>query len=215
MKKFLIAIFVVVGFFASLYFWDQKNKREKQHPEIHIQAGKPDNYLLEAMHYEGEHRHTKSAIKIEQAIQAIWKLEKDVDDKSFDRLEETIKKLEMVHRKIIRDSIPYDELLSTLEYALGNLAHVELEVAAKYSASNQTIESRTAIKYAKLHLKNILVLHNPNVMDDSSLLASEIQLLDQIDSLLSQKNLSQAEYSASLDKMIKEVDDILARIEED
>lgn len=204
MKKIIITIIAITGFIALLYFWNQRIREEAQHPEIHSLAGKPDDYLLEAMDYEGEHRHAKSAAKIEQAIGAIWKLEKEVDDESFDRMEQTIQRLEMVHRKIIRDSIPYSELLTALEYSLGNLAHVELEVAVKYSKSNQTSEARAAIKYAQLHLKNILILHNPNVMDQSPLLISEMQLLDELDSLLSRTDLSPMEYSASLDKMIKE-----------
>ncbi len=214
MKKFIIVLIVITGFMASLYYWNQSIRQGEQHPEIHSPAGKPDDYLLEAMDYEGEHRHIKSAAKIEQAIGAIWKLEKDVDDESFDRMEQTIQKLEMVHRRIIRDSIPYSELLTALEYSLGNLAHVELEVAAKYSKSNQTDEARSAIKYAQLHLKNILILNNPNVMEESPLLISEMELLNQLDSLLSRTDLSASEYSASLDKMIKEVDVILSRIDE-
>lgn len=214
MKKLIIGILIFAAFLTALYLWDQSNKRGKQHPEIHSQASKPDNYLLEAMAYEGENRHAKSAVKIEQAIEAIWALEPGVDDESFEHLEIAIRKLENVHRRILRDTIPYDELLTALEFSLGNLAHVELGVAAKYSASNRTMETRTALKYAQLHLKNILVLHNPNVTDESVILNSELKLLEEIDSLLANKELSQTEYSAALDKMLKEVDVILEKIDE-
>ena len=91
---------------------------------------------MEAKDYEEMARHDRSAYSLEQAIQAIWKLEKDVDDESFDRLEHTIHKLEEVHKHILRDSIPSSEMLKAFEYALGNLAHAELEVAEKYSKSN-------------------------------------------------------------------------------
>lgn len=215
MKKFLIGISIFVLFIATLYYWNESNKRGEQHPEINSAAGKPDDYLMEVMEYEGEHRHRKSAIKLEMAIESIWALEQGVDDESFERLELAVKKLENVHRRILRDSIPYDELMTSLEFVLGNLAHVELEVAAKYSASNQTSETRTALKYAQLHLKNILVLHNPNIDDESLILKSELKLLEEIDSLLSNKELSQAQYSEALDKMLKEVDLILEKIDED
>jgi hypothetical protein len=214
MKTAIISIIIFIGFMATLYFWDQKNKQGMQHPEIHSQAGEPDSYLLEAVDFESQHRHAKSAIKIEQAIEAIWQLEKEIDDSSFDRLESTISKLENVHRRIVRDSIPYDELLSTFEYALGNLANVELAVAAKYSASKQSNEARTAIKYAQLHIKNLLVLHGSSLNGKSLLLESEIKVLNEIDQVLADKNLGEEESIASIDKMIKEVDAILDRIEE-
>lgn len=213
MKKFIIITVLLVGFFATLYYWNQYEKSSEQHPAIHSAAGKPDDYLLEVKDYEDKHRHNKSAIKIEQAIQAIWKLEKDVDDDSFERLEQTIAKLEMVHRRILRDSIPYPELILALEYALNNLAHVELEVAANYSASNQSNETKSALKYSQLHIKNALILHNPNVLKDSILLNSEVSLLNQIDSLLNMENFDQPDYTASLDKLITQLDDIILRIE--
>ncbi len=214
MKKILIVLAIFVAFLTTLYIWDQSIKHGVQQPTIHELAVKPDNFLLEALDSEDKHLHKRSAIKIELAIEAIWKLEPDLDAKNFERLEQTIKKLELVHRKIIRDSIPNEELLNVLNYALGNLTYVELEVAAKYTESNQTRETRAAIKYARLHLQNALILHKSSVTDDDDLLASEIELLDEIDSLLNRDNLSQSDYSTSLDKMISDCDKILSRLEE-
>jgi hypothetical protein len=214
MKKLLVGIAILSAFVATLYIWDQSNKQEEQHPTINRQAMEPDNFLLEALDSEGQKRHHKRAIKIEKAIQAIWKLEPDVDSINFERLEQTIKKLEMVHRKILRDSITNDELLMALNLALGNLTHVELAVAAKYSESNQPAETRAAIKYAKLHLKNALILQKAGSTEDSLLYKAEIQLLGQIDKLLSREDLSPTEYSKSIDQMIGDIDKVLSRLED-
>ncbi len=213
-KKYIILIAIVGAFYAILYFWNKEEKSIKQHPTLHDTAADPDDYLLEAKEYEAMHRHDKSAYSIEQAIQSIWRLENDVDDESFERLEETIQKLEAVHRKIVRDSVPSEELLTAFEYALGNLAHAELEVAEKYSKSNQIHEAKLALKYAQLHIKNALVFHNPNVKEDSAQLASETRLVDRMDSLFGQENQSQEEYSSTLDLLIEEVDKIIVRIED-
>ncbi len=214
MKKLLIGIAILIAFVTTLYIWDQSNKQEAQHPTINHQAAEPDNFLLEALDNEEEHRHHKSAIKLENAIQAIWKLESDVDSVNFERLEQTIKKLESAHRKILRDSITNDELLIALKLALGNLTHVELATAAKYSESNQPVETRAAIRYAKLHLKNALILQKSGPTQDSILYRSEIQLLGQIDRLLRHEDLSPTEYSESIDKMIGEIDKVLGRLED-
>lgn len=212
-KKYLIPLLVLCTFYGILYFWNREEKEAELHPTIHSSAGDPDDYLMEAIDYEDMKRHDKSAYSIEQAIQAIWKLEKDVDDKSFDHLEEAIEKLEVVHRRLIRDSIPSTELLKAFEFALGNLAFAELEVAEKYSESNQLSEGRAALRYAQLHIKNALILHSPDIPEDSALLASEVHLLDEMDSLLSQEDLSHEEYTLALDKMLKEVDEIIGDID--
>ncbi|WP_421877626.1 hypothetical protein [Marinoscillum sp.] len=213
-KRYIIIILAIGGFYSMLYFWHQEDLSVEQHPTINSPAAKPDDYLLEAKDYEDEQRHDKSANSIEQAIQAIWKLETDVDDKSFERLEQTIQKLEAVHKRIIRDSIPSAELLKAFEYALSNLARAELEVAQKYSTSDKLDESRSALKYAQLHIKNALMLHNSDRTEDSIQQAIESQLVDEIDNLSNQEDLSQEQYLAALDKLMKEVDHVIAGVDE-
>lgn len=210
-KNILIAVFVIAGFYALLYFWNQDRKSEIQHPTINNAAAKPDDFLIEAKNYEEMARHDKSAYSIEQAIQAIWKLENDVNDESFERLEQTITKLEIVHRKILRDSIPSEELLKSFEYALGNLAHAELEVAEQYFKSNQTEKTKSALRYAQLHIKNALLLHHT----DDSAKQTELHLLKEMDSLFSLKNLSDPANTASLDKILKEVDQLIEQIDQE
>ena len=215
MKKKLVITLVIVGaFYGMLYFWNQEEKEIKKHPTIHAAAAKPDDYLMEAKDFEIKNRHDKSATSIEQAIQAIWKLEKDVDDESFERLEKTVAKLEAVHRRILRDSIPSSELLRSFEYALGNLAYAELEVAEKYSESHQLDKVRSALIYAQLHIKNALIFHQSNSAEDSTELIAEVQLLNELDSLLKQDDVNYSEYSAKLDVLIQEVDQLLGRLEE-
>ncbi|MEQ8471754.1 MAG: hypothetical protein RIC35_11235 [Marinoscillum sp.] len=212
-KKAIIAVVVFVGFYGALYFWNREEQSIENHPTIHSAAAKPDDYLLEAKSFEKKQRHDKSAQSIEQAIQAIWKLEKDVDDESFDRLEQAISRLEVAHRKILRDSISPKELRSVFEYALGNLAHAELEVAEKYSRSNQSSEAHAALVYAQLHIKNALILHNPNDMDDTTEVAYEEELLSRIDDLLNQEDMDQETYTASLDQLRKDLDQFISQIE--
>lgn len=212
-KRYIFAIFILGAFYSLLYFWNKGERENELYPAIHNAAVDPDDYLIEAQKYEALLRHDKSAYSIEKAIQAIWRLEKNMDDESFDRLEKTIERLESVHRHIMRDSVPSDELLKTFEYALGNLAHAELEVAERYAASNQPEVARTALRYAQLHIKNALLFHNPGIQEDSFQLAMEARLFDRMDQLLKQENLSHEEYTASLDELIKEVDLIISQIE--
>ncbi len=204
---------VIAVFYCVLYFWNKEERESKLYPALHNTAIDPDDHLLEASEYEAMHRHDKSAYSIEQAIQSIWRLEKNLDDESFDRLEKTIERLESVHRHILRDSVPSRELLTAFEYALGNLAHAELEVAEKLSASNRPEEAKAALRYAQLHIKNALIFHNPKVKEDSIQLTLEARLFDRMDSLLHRKDLGHDEYTASLDQLLKEVDLIISRIE--
>lgn len=206
-KKILIPLLGLIAFYAVLYVWNKEGNSIKKHPALYSTAVNPDEFLLEAKDYEDKHKHDKSAYSIEQAIRSIWQLEKDTDVKDLDRLELTIDKLEKVHRKILQDSIAPQDFLKSLEFALSNLAVIELELAESYSASNQIDEAHYALRYAQLHIKNALIL------EDSLLLDSEIVLLQHMDGLLNQEDISQPEYALSVTHLIEEVDQIIAAID--
>jgi len=208
-NRYIILLFVIVIFYSFLYFWHKEEMKDKLYPVIHKTAVDPDDYLMEAKEYESMNQHSKSAQSIERAIHAIWRLEANLDDDSFNRLEQTIERLEIIHRKLVRDSVTSDELLTTFEYALGNLAHAELGVAEKYGETNQWKEAKTALRFALVHIKNALIVHHSEVRGDSLQLQLENSLSDEIKHLLAQKDLSDPKYSDSLKGLIRKVDQMV------
>ena len=210
MKKQIIWIIIgVVTLFVIIYFVGRE--QTPNHPTLNSSALMPDEYLKNVDYYEQEDRHSLSAFNLEKAIQSIWKLETDVDDESFAKLEDAIQRLEEVHKSIIRDSIDTRHLRSAFEFALNNLAYAELEVAEMYAETNHLDQADIALKYAKLHIKNAMLFHNPYWDANPSKLAIEKQVFMEIDSLVENKAISPVEYTLALDKMIKEIDEIIEK----
>ncbi|WP_436515590.1 hypothetical protein [Ekhidna sp. To15] len=208
MKKQIIWIFVgVVALFIIIYYVGQE--QEPNHPTLNTSAVMPDEYLRIVDYYEQKDRHSMSAFNLEQAIQSIWKLESDVDDESFEKLENAIKRLEEVHKSILRDSIDSEELRLAFEFTLNNLAHAELEIAEMYAETNQLDKANMALKYARLHVKNAMLFHNPYWDKNPKNLAIEKQVFIEMDSLLENQAVSPVEYTMALDKMIREIDEIV------
>lgn len=208
MKKQIIWIIIgVVTLFMIIYFVGQDQTPEN--PTLNNSAQMPDEYLKSVDYYEQADRHSMSAFNLEKAIQSIWKLEGDVDDESFAKLEDAIQRLEEVHQHILRDSVDIEDLRSAFEYALNNLAHAELEIAEMYAETNHLDQADIALKYAKLHIKNAMLFHNPYWDSSPRKLAIEKQVFMEIDSLMKNESVSPVEYTLALDKMIKEIDEII------
>ena len=208
MKKQIIGIILGASvLFLIIYMVGQGQTPD--HATLSDSAILPDKYLRNVEYYEDRDRHDVSAFNIERAIKSIWKLENDVDDESFERLENSINMLEQVRKHILRDSIDTKQLRSAFEYALNNLAHTELEVAEMYAETNHLDQSGIALKYAKIHIKNAMLFHNPYWDSNDQKLAIEKQVFLEIDSLLNVEAVSPVDYTLALDKMIKEIDEII------
>ncbi len=211
MKKQIILILVaVVVIFTFLYFFNRTPEID-QHPSLTASAQMPDFYLKNVDHYEDEELHEMSAFNLEKAIESIWKLEKDVDEKSFQKLEREVLVLEEIHRRLLEDSIDIDEMRSAFEKTMSSLAHAELEIAEMYAETNHLNQANIALKYARLHIKNAMLFHNHYWKGDSGQLAIEKKVFQEMDSLLNNESASPVEYSMAIDKMIKEIDEILER----
>lgn len=206
-KQIIWIILGIVTLFVIFYFVGQE--QTSKHPTLNSSAQMPDEYLKSVDYYEQEDRHSMSAFNLERAIQSIWKLESDVDDESFVKLENAIEKLEEVHRSILRDSVDAHHLRSAFEFALNNLAHAELEVAEMYAETNHLDQANIALKYAKLHIKNAMLFHNPYWDTNQNKLAIEKHVFEEIDSLIQNKAVSPVEYTLALDKMIEEIDGLI------
>lgn len=210
MKKQTVLIIIgIVGLYTIIYFAGQERKKRADHPTLSSLAAEPDSYLKNVEYYEEQERHNQSAFNLEEAIQSIWKLEKDVDEASFERLQSAIKRLEVAHKSIIRDSADMNDLRSTFEYTLNNLAHAELEISEMYAETNHMREANIALKYAMLHVKNAMLFHHSFWSGDGEQLAIEKQVFNEMDSLMNNNSISPIDYALALDKMIKEVDGII------
>ncbi len=209
-KQVVITIVGILVMFTVIFLYNREPEVE-QHPTLTASAQMPDFYLKNVGHYEEHERHSMSSYNLEKAIASIWKLEKDVDEKSFQKLEEAIKRLEVIHHSILEDSVDAQNMRATFDYTLNNLAHAELEIAEMYAETNQMDKANIAVKYAQIHIKNAMLFHNPFWQADSVQLAIEKQVFDEMDSLIDNQSISPVEYVMELDKLIKEVDQVMKK----
>lgn len=209
MKKLLIIVGAVVVLFIAFYMINNEDETANN-PTLNETAMLPDQYLRNVAFFEENEKHNMSAFSLEKAIESIWNLEADVDEQSFRKLEVAVRRLEKIHRGILMDSLEKEDMKAAFEFSLNNLAHAELEIAEMYAETNQLEMANIALKYAKLHIKNAMLYHDQLWGTDSIQLAIEKQVFEEMDSLLNNKLISNVEYTMSLDKMIKEVDKVIA-----
>ena len=206
-------IWIDAGFiltFVVILYLGGKQQRDARYSTLNADAVMPDEYLLNVAYYEEHERHAKSASNLEQAIQSIWKLEAEVDDESFEKLEAAIQRLEQIHKKIMRGSVDPHELKIAFEYALNNLAYAELKIAEICIETDHLDEANLAIKYGQLHIKNAILFHDDSI-GDTVQLAIEEHVFDEMDSLLKNQIISSVQQTTLVEKMIKEVDVIISR----
>ncbi len=201
-----LVIIITIGF----YLVDRLDG-EYNHPTLNEDARMPDAYLKNVQFYEESDRHEMSAYNLEKAIASIKKIESDVDTKSSKILGDATNKLEQIRKSILLDSINKNDMKATFELSLNSLAHAELEISEMYAEINQIDKAKIALKYAQLHIKNAMLLHNPYWETDSTRLSIEKNVFLEMDSLISNVSYSPIKYSLELDKMIKEVDILLNR----
>lgn len=207
-KQALIILIGVVTLFVIIYLVNSESNTQ-QHPTLNTTAEMPDMYLRNVAYYADADKMEQSAHNLERAIESIWKIEQDVDDASFAQLERAIKDLEMIHHAMLTDSLEGVDMSKTFEYALDNLARAELEVSEMYAETNDMDNANIALKYAQLHIKNAMLFHDEFWNRDTLQLAIEKQVFEEMDSLSKNKAITPVEYVLTIDKMIKEIDQIL------
>ncbi|MEQ9467591.1 MAG: hypothetical protein RLN88_09275 [Ekhidna sp.] len=208
MKKIVYVIIGVITLFLIILL-SQEEKYVEKHPTLNTTAEMPDLYLRNVAYYADADKMKQSAHNLEKAIESIWKIEQDVDDASFAKLERAIKDLEIIHHAMLTDSLEGIDMSQTFEYALDNLARAELEVSEMYAETNNMDNANIALKYAQLHIKNAMLFHDGFWDSDTVQLAIERRVFEEMDSLSKNKSITPVEYVITIDKMIKEIDQIL------
>jgi uncharacterized protein YdcH (DUF465 family) len=186
------------------------NSKNSEHPTLNEAALLPDKYLENVSYYEKLERFDKSAMSLGKAIEAIWKIQLDVDDDSFNHLEEVIRRLEAAHSRISKDSAHMSKLNEDFNYALTNLAKAELEIAEMYAEVHSMKKAKLALKYAQLHIKNAMLYHAPVWQESKQNLAVEENVIIEIDSLITSDVEFVADYVLKIDQVMKEVDQLIA-----
>ncbi|MEQ9405639.1 MAG: hypothetical protein RIM99_18765 [Cyclobacteriaceae bacterium] len=200
--RYLFYILGTVLVFFTLFLFNKDNVVD-QHPSLSVEAERPDIYLRNAAHYAFEHDYDRSLYHLDKAIEAIRKIESDVDLQSVELLDGAISRLQNVREKFIADSTMTGDMYSEFEFSLNALAHAELRVSEMYAETNHREFATMALKHARLHLKNAIWF------GDESFQQVENNVFLEIDSLIQNDALSPVELTSKIDRIIIELDKLL------
>jgi tetratricopeptide (TPR) repeat protein len=179
------------------------------HPSLSSEAQRPDIYFNNVAYYLKEKSFDRSLKHLDKAIASIQKIKNDLNAESKERLDGAIDKLEILRSELMKDSVLTDKMKGTFEYALNTLACAELNISEMYTESDQRKLANIALKHAQLHLKNAMTFKGTDWNDPNEHRKIEMHVFLEVDSLLENQWITQAHYSARLDHILDEMNQLI------
>ena len=164
---------------------------------------KPDIYLDNTKQYAKEHSYERSISQMEDAIEAIRKIEPELDEASQAMLESSIEDMMVVYEELKNDTLVMEDLNQAFSKALNALTIAELRVTEFLLENDQSSEAIIALKYGMYHLKNALRFTEGHKKE------YEAHIYDEIDSLLESRDLDHDAMIERLEFMIAELDSLV------
>ncbi len=193
---------MIVVLFGGLYGYT-KWREETEIALLTEEAVKPDLLLDYSTYNLREHAYEKSLSQLDQAIEAIRNIEADLDDESKRLLELSIVDLEKIRMEMESDSLVREDLDAAFSKALNALTIAELKVSEILISEHHSRDALIALKYGMYHVKNALKY------SDGSKKEYEMHIYEEMDSLLENRSLSEAEMVERLERMIAELDTLV------
>ncbi len=196
--KYILALVVVFGLLYSIrYIIPQKPIPLTGH------AVDPDLHFGNSRKYFKEKDFKRGLDDLIKAISDIRTIERDLDSASTALLEESISDLEIVRRELEHDSLVIEDINTSYSEALNALTEAEIKVTRALLKSEHRDDAMVALKYGMMHLKNTLKY------TEGEKKATEVRIYDEIDDILDNKHLTDAQIEERLDRIILELDSLV------
>ena len=202
MSRGVAYFLMIVVLFGGLYAF-QKYRKETEIALLTEEAVKPDLLLDYTKLYLKEDAYDRSLAQLNKAIDAIRNIEADLDEESKRILEVSIDDLEKVKMEMEMDSLVNEDLNIAFSKALNALTIAELKISEVLIKTDHPRDAIVALKYGMLHVKNALQYSEGKRKE------YEIQIYEEIDSLLDNKSLTEEEMIMRLETMIAELDTLV------
>ncbi len=161
----------------------------------------PDILLSNSKRYFQDDAHERSMKHLIHAIEAIEKIEQEIDDDSKRRVDLAVVDLKNIYAEMSHDTFNITKLNEASVKALNALTYAELKVSEHYVESHELNKARIALGYGMLHIKNALLFAEGRKKE------YEVQLYAEIDSIVENNHLSDDELIEKLEHMIAELDE--------
>lgn len=161
----------------------------------------PDILLSNTKRYFEDDAHERSMNHLIHAIEAIEKIEQEIDDDSKLKVDKAVVELKKIYAEMSHDTFNITKLNEASVKALNALTYAELKVSEHYAESHELNKARVALGYGMLHIKNALLFAEGYKKE------YEVKLYAEIDSIVENKHLSDEELIEKLEHMITELDE--------
>lgn len=162
----------------------------------------PDILLSNSRTYFEQDAYHRSMEHLARAIEAIKRIEQDIDEDSKYKVDMAINGLNDIYRSMSQDTFNIDQLNNASIKALNALTFAELKVTEHFVESHELNKAQVALHYGILHIKNALTFAQGYKKE------YEIKIYKELDSLIENHHLSDEELIKKLEHMIGELDDI-------
>lgn len=198
--KLLGYLSVVIIFFGTLYIIDHFQGHDK--PAIITEdAVEPDLHLSNSKLYFQEHAHERSLQQLRSAIDAIREIEQEIDEESKNKVEKAVQELEVIYDEMSHGNFDMEKFNDASVKALNALTYAELKITEHFVESHDQAKAKLALKYGMLHVKNALMFSQGKKKE------YEIHIYSEIDSLVENQALTDAEVIEKLEAMLQELDE--------
>lgn len=208
---------------ANLEKYQERFARNTYHLEKAISSTNMLKSMLDTLNKEMigdveinlEILHHRSLIHLEEIVKSIKKYEEYPNLKEHDLLEKAIKRLKEIDDEIVGDSLKHEDIYQAFDYAINALAKAELNISESAIKSNQPELAKLALKQAQIHVKCAFLLDYSQKFDDGQHFDMELNVFQELDSLIENESISITEMDARLNKISKELESLMAMAEAD
>lgn len=201
----IIALSIVFILILGVKYSYYEDREQEEHPAVNDIAVRPDDMLKNATHYYRDYGQRMTSIQyINKAIKSMELIEKDMDSTSNSIIEVAIADLKSLVEEFEKKEVDENHMEHAFANALNSLAFAQLRLAESYRDQGLDQDAEAASKYALKHLNAAMYF------SEAAEIKAEKHIVDMIEELKKEENLSDAEVRQRIHTAIVELDDVLA-----
>ncbi|MEQ6166030.1 hypothetical protein AAOE16_02455 [Ekhidna sp. MALMAid0563] len=150
--------------------------------------------------------HHRSIVHLEEIIKSVKSYEEYPNLSERKILEEAIERLEKIDNEILGDSLSSEDVYEAFDFTLNALAKAEVKLSESALKSNQNELAKLSLKQAQIHVKNAFLLDYSNRSNRTKHFDLEVEVFNEIDSLIKSDSISVREMDKRLSKISNELD---------
>ena len=159
--------------------------------------------------------HHRSIVHLEEIIKSVKSYEEYPNSSEKKILEKATEKLEKIDDEIVGDSLKSADVYDAFDFTLNALAKAEIKLSESALKSNQAELAKLSLKQAQIHVKTAFLLDYAMPFEQANHFDLEVEVFNEIDSLIKADSISMHELDSRLHKISNELDELIKDIKRD